>query len=279
MKYEKIKYPDGQISVKFSSLDTTVIKERIDSYESLFYIKAIKEAYNNLYGNGPLELFIPCMFGQRSDRRFKTNQSFDLKIIADFINSCGFSKVRIFDPHSDVTLALINNSEKISSFEFVNKALLDSLEGVHNVENTVLVSPDAGAYKKVFEYGQQIDIPVVAANKFRNLEGKITLNFLGDVEDKRCLIVDDLCDGGYTFYLLSKALKEQGAAKVFLYVSHGYFSKGFKTKLEPTDENSSLIKCLDGIYCTNSVKDISNEYFDGYNVKSLNGFVTQYKVL
>jgi ribose-phosphate pyrophosphokinase len=253
MRYEKIKYPDGQISVKMVDTINSEIKERINSYEDLMYIVSIVDARKNLaIPNDSVSLFIPCMFGQRSDRRFQSGQSFDLKIIANLINSCEFSKVKILDTHSDVTLALINNSEKVSSFQYVEEAVKDI-----NSDNLVLVSPDAGAYKKVFTYAEDLNLPVVAANKYRDLDGNINLSFLGGVDGKDCLIVDDLCDGGYTFLLLARALRSQGASKVYLYVSHGYFSKGY-------DE---LATCIDGIYCTNSVKDIRH------------GLVKQFKVI
>lgn len=259
MNYEKIKYPDGQISAKIINGANTTIRERINSYEDLFYVKSIASLIKD-----SKDLFIPCLFGQRSDRRFAHNQSFDLKIICDFINSCEFDRVSILDPHSDVALALINNSEKITSFNYVRMAV----ESIGD-KGVILVSSDAGAYKKVFEYGEKLSLPVVAGVKHRDLAGNISLKFMGDVKDATCLIVDDLCDGGYTFELLGKALREQGAKKVYLYVSHGYFSKGFK----------ELQKVLDGIYCTNSVKDITNDYYDGWKMKSLHNFVTQYKII
>ncbi len=251
MYYKKIKYPDGQIGVELQHLSPPeIIGERINSYEDLFYIKAIVEAYSSAWITN-LSLFIPCLFGQRSDRRFKPTNSFDLKIIAEFINSCNFKGVQIFDPHSDVALALINNSHKLSSYEKVR----ESIEEIGG--KLTLIAPDAGAYKKVFEYGQKLNLPVTGAMKHRDIEGKVELKFVGDVKDKRCLIVDDLCDGGYTFVTLAQQLKDQGASDVYLYVSHGYFSKGF-------DE---LKKNIKRIYCTNSVKDI------------INPFVRQFKII
>lgn len=254
MKYTRIRYPDGQISVKVTDTKPPYrIEERVNSYEDLFFIKSISDVMGNV------DLFIPCLFGQRSDRRFVKEQSFDLKIICDFINSCNFRSVEILDPHSDVSLALINNSYKSNPIEYVRKAILSST--ITNKckinEDVILVSPDAGAYKKVFEYGEEFNLPVVAAVKHRDLLGKIDLKFIGDVKDKDCLIVDDICDGGYTFIKLSEILKAQGAKRVFLYITHAYFSKGF-------DE---LKKNIDHIFCTNSVKDIEDS------------FITQYKVI
>lgn len=252
-----IKYPDGQINVQIDITLDNLYNERISSYEDLFILKSKREIQLNIAPDRYSILKIPCLFGQRSDRRFSKNESFGLKIITDFINSMNFNKVVIFDPHSDVSLALINNSEKESSFQFVFNAILDITAKSTIDDNLVLVSPDAGAYKKVFGYGDTVKLPVIAANKFRDLLGKVSLNILGDVKNKDCLIVDDLADGGYTFHVLATKLKEQGASKVYLYVSHAYFNNGFDL----------LKENIDHIYCTNSVKDIDHE------------IVTQYKII
>jgi len=260
---EIINYPDGQLNVQIDESDKLgIIRQRINSYKDLFELMSYAEVlkYNQIELQ---ELFIPCLFGQRSDRRFNNNESFGLKIICDFINQIGFKKIKILDPHSDVSLALINNSEKVSSFEYVRQVCREISK-----EDLVLISPDAGAYKKVFKYGEDLQLPVMAANKFRDLKGNVTLNILGDVKDKKCLIVDDLCDGGYTFLVLGKKLKELGASKVYLYVSHGYFSKGFK----------ELNEVLDGVYSTNSVKDIGDFIPDSYgNLIKTN--LKQFKVI
>jgi len=250
MNYKRIKYPDGQIGAEIVNITHPyIINERINSYEDLFFIKSICDAldFANVKNR---HLVIPCLFGQRSDRRFLPTNSFDLKIIADFINSCGFMDVKIFDPHSDVSLALIHNSSKVSPVEKIELAIKDINEDI------ILISPDAGAYKKVFEIGQKFNMEVTAAVKHRDLAGKIELKFIGDVKGKNCLILDDLCDGGYTFVMLSQQLKDQGANNIYLYVSHGYFSKGF-------DE---LKKNIKKIYCTNSVKDVNDEFVKQFKI-------------
>lgn len=247
--YKVIDYPDGQLNVEVLEFKQS-FTFRIESYKDLFVLKSIVEVYN--YNKKPIiAITIPCLFGQRSDRRFKDNESFGLKIITDFINDLNIPFVHILDTHSDVSLALINNSDKVSSFEFIVKTLQDIKQFCY------LVSPDSGAYKKVFSIAESLNLPLVAANKFRDLNGKITLNITGDVKDKECLILDDIADGGYTFYLLAKQLKELGASKVYLYVTHGYFNKGFDL----------LKEYIDHIYCTDSVKTIEN-----------NNYVTQFKI-
>ena len=271
-QFKRVTYPDGQISAIWEpgqydsnplAVRPSVIKERINSYQDLFYIRAIADI---IQGNPNLpvynQLFIPCMFGQRSDRRFQKFQSFDLKLICDVINECSFRKVEIFDPHSDVCLALINNSVKASSFEYVESSVKDIFERQlledGYMTDLLLVSPDAGAYKKVFEYGEKLNLPVAGAMKHRDKGGNLSMIFSHNITGKDCLIIDDLCDGGATFLSLGVKLKEEGARKIYLYISHGLFSRGFET----------LTAVIDHIYCTNSIRDEMEQ-----------PFLTQYKII
>lgn len=243
------RYPDGQVNVELENVKPgfhfaygEYIKTPLRNYEDLFVMKSWAEALRaNCVARMP-DIVIPCLLGQRADRRFKPNQAFDLKIIADFINSCNFSRVGIFDPHSDVSLALINNSFKLSPREYIFKSI-DCMRTMFSLHDPMtLVSPDAGAYKKVYELAEDLGLPLVGALKHRDLDGNIDLRFNTPVAGRHCLIVDDLADGGYTFHLLAESLKQRGAKTVCLYVSHGFFHKGFEL----------LSKNIDHIFTTDS---------------------------
>ncbi|MCG8804209.1 ribose-phosphate pyrophosphokinase [Tenacibaculum finnmarkense] len=252
MKYEIKKFNDGQVTAKIFEKGNLHVKIRGNSYEDLFRIASIKEAWdaeNILNKTATAILTIYCLIGQRSDRRFNEKESFDLKVIANFINSMGFDKVEILHPHSSISLALIDNSVELKSYEFVRKAY-------NAIGNPVLISPDAGAYKTTHEIAEKLKADLIPSNKVR-IAGVPKITIQGAVKNKECLIVDDLADGGRTFNFLAKELKNQGATKVFLYVTHGQFNYGF-------DE---LKENINHIYCTNSYKDISDD------------FVTQFKVV
>lgn len=246
-------FKDGQLNAEITQKGNICVDLRGNTYEDLFKAATIKEAWDAVHrmeSSYKTELKLYCLNSQRSDRRFSSNSSFDLKVVADFINAMKYDKVHIFHPHSDVSLALIHNSVAISYFEFVEKTC-------QMANPDVLVSPDAGAYKANFAIAEQLQIDLVAANKVRLSTGP-KIVFQGDVKNKSCLIVDDLADGGRTFKYLADALKEHGAQKVDLYVSHGMFSHGF-------DE---LKKSIDHFYCTNSYRDINKDFvtqFDIYN--------------
>ncbi len=78
------------------------------------------------------------------------------------------------------------------------------------------------------------------------------------MKGKYCVIVDDICDGGRTFIELAKTLKEGGAQRVVLYVTHGIFSKGIYP----------LEKYIDEVYTTNSFPQKVLEYSDLLGVRT-----------
>jgi ribose-phosphate pyrophosphokinase len=192
-------------------------------------------------------LYIPYFPGGRQDRVCNTGEAFSLKVYADLINGLGFESVKVFDPHSDVTPALINNCTAIPNYEFV----LECVNGGHIANNgkpIVLVSPDSGANKKIFGVAKYLGgrYDVVRADKIRDVtDGKIidTQVFCDSLEGKIALIVDDIASYGGTFKALAKKLKEKGADQVYLAVSH---YEGV------ADEHSLKESGIDGVFTTDS---------------------------
>jgi ribose-phosphate pyrophosphokinase len=198
----------------------------------------------------------------RQDRACAKGEANGIKVFSKLINSMGFDSVTILDPHSDVATALIDNvivvkpSSIIGNFGLGNKLRAGNLH---------LISPDAGANKKVFEVAKIFGTSrVIRADKVRNpATGQITSTevYCEDLGGQEVLIVDDICDGGMTFIKLAEALKAKGAGGINLYVSHGIFSKG----LQPLFDSG-----INRIYTTNSFKrNLSPEEEDRLNVFEL----------
>jgi ribose-phosphate pyrophosphokinase len=303
-KYEISRFPDGQQSVRliedgyntFQSLRDSdqahgiIIKSRLNTFSNLELIICATQALKEV-GVKNIELYIPYCIGGRSDRKFvEGGINYIKNIIGPIINSQGYNRVSIMDPHSDVLEACINNFEKIDNLKVVDFALKDYFlsKGFQtwnkdNFKNVRFVSPDAGALKKVFHVAEATRYPneVVIASKHRNIEtGKIDYTDVPmsvNDADKDFFIFDDICDGGRTFTEIAKAIEEKRKlsssvkpehyGKNYLVVTHGIFSAGY----------ANLGEYFETIYTTNSVKNIGNtEYHALENiptkVKQLNIF-------
>jgi ribose-phosphate pyrophosphokinase len=267
--YEISRFPDGQQTIRIVDKNyytihslseqktPIVIKSRLNSFKDLELVICANQALKEI-GVEKVNLYIPYCIGGRSDRKFVEGGINYIKtVIAPIINSQNFNKVTIMDPHSDVLEACINNITKYTNFG-VAKMALDDI----GYENICLVSPDAGAYKKIFDVATWFGIDeIITASKVRDVKtGKILRTVVPDLPDNNMnyVIVDDICDGGRTFIELAKVIKEQKPdAKIYLVVTHGIFSAGF----------GELNNYFERIYTTNSIKEHDNS-----QVKQLNIF-------
>lgn len=253
MQYERIKYPDGGVYAKVTDFSNPVIVERINSYEDLFFVKSIKEACD-FNGIQNVELFIPCMFQQQHDRRFNENESFELKLVCDFINSCNFSKVHVFHPHSDATQMGLNNMRVITNANFITQVLKDIHKSTGNTP--ILLSTDGGSYKWINKLADVIQFSgeVYGASKSRDAVTHKLVQMIDrqDFGGKDVLVVDDLSVYGGTFLGLAELLKTRNIGNLYLAVSH----------ITVPHPNPDLEEAYERIYCTNSK-------YDSYNLANL----------
>lgn len=177
----------------------------------------------NLHTDAQFVLNLPYIPYARQDRVMQPGQALSIKVFANIVNSLGFDKIIVDDPHSDVSAALLNKVRIRGQQELVAE-FHNELAG----KDVTIVAPDAGARKKAQKVADRMRLPLVEAGKVRDLKtNEITgTAVFGDVKDRECVIVDDICDGGRTFIALAQALKENGAKRVILYVTHGIFSFG-----------------------------------------------------
>lgn len=242
-----INFPGGELHItgnnfpignKIIGADTNLFA-CIRCPQDILKLLLFTDAYKRYYGHTP-NLYMPYIPYARQDRVANEGESLSIKVFCDIINLQGYKKVYVFDPHSDVCMALLDNVEVITHID--DKFLCDNIP---NYYDKIVVAPDAGSYKKLCKV-----IPsdrLVYATKQRDTKtGKLShmeIHSQFDLNGKDLLVVDDICDGGGTFILLSQAIKDNYTPNSMqLYVSHGIFSKGL----------SALNVGYDKVYTTNS---------------------------
>lgn len=265
IQYKSFRFAAGERQFQLTDLekDDWAILNGVTLYfkysgdSSLIELMMAINALRNV-GATKINLFIPYFPGARQDRICNPGEAFSLKMYAEFINNLKCNRVHVFDPHSDVTPALIENVVIHKNWEFVAYAMRRiKLEMNNSNKDMVLVSPDAGANKKVFDLTKFLGgIPVIRADKLRDVtNGKIleTVVYAEDLTGKIAIITDDICSYGGTFKALAKKLKEKNAEKVYLVVSH---FEGVANLRELKESG------IDGVYTTDSFPLIES---DDYN--------------
>lgn len=207
--------------------DDVTLFFRYQGDSSLFKLALAADAIKRAGFSLP-RLFIPYFPGARQDRVCLPGDSLSVKVYADFINNLGFKSITIYDPHSDVTPALINNVRVEDNFYFISKVIsFIEQSKVYNylADEIVFVSPDAGANKKISNLSYILGHDFIRADKKRDLETGNISNvevYMDEScpEDKHYLIIDDIISGGRTFMNLAEKLKEKGCKHIYLAVSH-----------------------------------------------------------
>ena len=211
------RYPDEtprlNITVDSGDVKLKWLYEEDEEMILFFIVRHLKEQYVIK----SLTLYMPYIPHARMDRVKNRHEVFTLKYFCEFINSLCFDKVIVRDAHSSVSLALINNvvSEPIDkNIKKLKDKLLDS-------QKDIVFYPDEGSCKR---YSEMINFPCAFGLKRRDWStGKIMgLEVQGNlpVSPFNVLIIDDISSYGGTFLHSARKLKELGADKVYLYITH-----------------------------------------------------------
>lgn len=263
--YKLFNFNGGETHIKlntniyYSNINEVILTHRIRNGNNIMEILIAHDALK-LMGVKNFSLVISYVPYARQDRKCEEGESFSLKVFARLINSMNFNKVYVVDSHSDVAVALIDNCINISNENYIHLTLNDLKK---TNKNLLLVSPDAGANKKsnklMSAFPNYFD-SIIKCDKRRDTKTGLIYGievFAGDLNKTDCLIVDDICDGGATFINVAKELQNHNCGDLYLFVTHGIFSKGF-------DE---LNKYYKKIYCTNSFSDINDASVIQYKIQ------------
>jgi ribose-phosphate pyrophosphokinase len=229
----------------------------------------------NYSSNMVINLVMPYVPNGRLDRIYSDNEVFTLKYFADFINSLNFNKVGVFDPHSNVTTALIDrvtvmdnildDSLRISLLTIANELKTELFDD----EEIVIYFPDESAYKRYKKYfSKGLTYYMYYGKKVRDWK---TGQILGleiynkndekisekEIKGRVFLMVDDIISYGGSMAYGADKLKELGASHIYAYASH------VENSILDT-EKGTLIKRLndnvvDKVFTTNSLYTGNND--------------------
>lgn len=232
---------------------TLIITQRYNTTDDIFAILQGVDAAKRL-GFKSIELILPYFPGARQDRVCNVGEALTVKVFADLINGCGFDKVHIFCPHSDVTPALINNVSLIDlEKKFLKDIILD--RGYENSPEINIVCPDAGAGKRVgglakfvSEEFPDLKVNLIRCEKERNVKTGELISFYvqaSHLGNFPTIICDDLVARGGTFLGLGKELQKKFCGEHVLYTAHADCNSGLGT----------MGAFFDFVYTTNSKTD------------------------
>jgi ribose-phosphate pyrophosphokinase len=167
---------------------------------------------------------IPYYAYARQDRKDRPRVAISAKLIADLLETAGFSRVLTIDLHANQIQGFFNMPvDNLIALPTVI-SYFKNMEGL-DLDNVVVVSPDAGGVERARLFSQEIHAGLAIAYKSRPEPGVARLmHIIGDVQGKDTIIVDDIIDTAGTMVQTVHALKDKGASRVFAVCTHGLFS-------------------------------------------------------
>ena len=221
-------FSDGEINVEINEnvrgKDTFVIQStnfpaEKNLMELILIIDALKRASVK-----SITAVIPYFGYSRQDRRVRSARvPISAKVVADMLTNAGVTRIITLDIHSEQIQGFFSfPMDNIYTANLMVKDLLDN----YNVEDLQVVSPDTGGVIRARSVAKTLgvkDLAIIDKRREKANESEV-INLIGDVENKVCIVPDDLIDTAGTLSNASHALKEQGAKEIIAYITHPVLS-------------------------------------------------------
>jgi ribose-phosphate pyrophosphokinase len=164
---------------------------------------------------------VPYYGYARQDRKDKPRVPISAKLVANVLSAAGTNRVLTMDLHK----AQIQGFFDIPvDHLFAAPVILDYLARLDHPRLTI-VAPDAGGAERARAYAKRLDAELAVIDKRRSDDGTAeVMNVIGDVEDRTCIIQDDIIDTAGTITKAASALKANGASRVIACAVHGVLS-------------------------------------------------------
>ena len=177
---------------------------------------------------------IPYYGYARQDRKTTSRVPISAADIAMMLEMAGVDRVVTIDLHCGQIQGFFHNAPVDNLFAY---SLFASYVESKNLDNIILVSPDAGGVERVKRFTEAlhkkgIEAEMALISKERAKAGIIaSMSLIGNVQGATAIIVDDLCDTGGTLVKAAELLKDQGATRVFAIITHPVFSNAAVDKI------------------------------------------------
>lgn len=197
---------------------------------------------------------IPYFGYARQDRKVAPRTPISAKLVANLITCAGANRVLTLDLHAgqiqgffDIPVDNLYSSPVFA--EDIRKNFED--------KNLVIISPDVGGLVRARDMAKKINAELAIVDKRRPQAGvSEVMNIIGEVNNRNCLIVDDIVDSGGTLCNAAEALLEKGAKSVSAYITHGVLSSDAYKRIGNSRLQNLIIS--DSIAPTIEIKSTKN---------------------
>ena len=221
------KFSDGEIQVEIQEnvrskhvvvLQSTCAPTNDNLMELMIMVDALKRA-----SAATITAVIPYFGYARQDRRPRSARvAISARLVANMLQSvAGVERVLTMDLHADQIQGFFDIP--VDNI-YASPVLLADLQDKNNGD-LLVVSPDVGGVVRARALAKQLGCDLAIIDKRRpKANVSEVMHVIGEVEGRRCVIMDDMIDTGGTLCKAAEVLKERGAKNVMAYCTHPVLS-------------------------------------------------------
>lgn len=267
------KFPDGEIKLNVvnnvrqadcfiiqstcrNNLFNTSVNDNI--MELFIMIDALKRGSAK-----SVNVIMPYYGYQRQDRKDYSRAPISASVISRCLESLNVNRVIVYDLHANQISGFFSNLCPLDNLyaesyfiNYIKKNIIKNniFNNIFNITDTIIIAPDAGALKCNYRVSLKLKCASGSIFKNRNKDGIIdNMLLMGDVNNKNIIMIDDMIDTAGTICEASKLLKSKGAKCIYVFATHGLFSKNAIERINQSN--------IDKVIVTNTVENnlIKNE--------------------
>lgn len=190
----------------------------------------------------------------RQDRKSAPRTPISAKLVADLITVAGANRLLTLDLHAGQIQGFFDIP--VDNL-FAAPVIVDDVKRKFEADRLMIVSPDVGGVVRARAIAKRLGADLSIVDKRREQAGvSEVMHIIGDVDGRRCILVDDIVDSAGTLCNAADALKEAGAASVHAYVTHAVLSGGAAARVASSALESLVV--TDSIQATEAVRVTKN---------------------
>ena len=192
---------------------------------------------------------IPYYGYARQDRKSGPRTPISAKLVANLITVAGAHRVVTVDLHAGQIQGFFDIP---TDNLFAAPVFQSDIKEKYGDKSLVIVSPDVGGVVRARALAKSLDADLAIIDKRRERAGvSEVMNIIGEVDDRHCILVDDIVDSGGTLCNAAEALMAEGGLSVSAYISHGVLSGGAAARIK--DSPLTELVTTDSIQATDAV--------------------------
>lgn len=242
--------------------------------ELLVMVDALKRA-----SAARINAVVPYFGYARQDRKVAPRAPITAKLVADLMSVAGIDRLLTMDLHAGQIQGFFDIPV---DHLYAAPVMLDEIRR-QNITDLIVVSPDAGGTERARAFAKRLDAGLAIIDKRRSGPNVAeVMHIIGDVQDKNCVIIDDMIDTAGTLCAAATALQSQGAIDIYACATHGVLSgpalqrisesplkKVFTTDTIPTHEKQTQCGTLQSLSVSHLLAEAIRRTHNAESVSSL----------